>query len=199
MLQSPSARSPELRMFRHNPELSSFPSQMKAKSLEDLSSTFSSQHSIISGDTTDSFISTIVHPAFHPNLNPLEATKQMFRLPLVKTKYKQFSTESESSFMTELSSPSSNPPSSLSPTCETVDGREYYPYQSLRTPPTECPKSTNFQSVDVENATPWNISITSTPVTPQLETHSPISQAMMKHSIPQVLFTATYAVLICVQ
>ncbi|XP_050740271.1 uncharacterized protein LOC127010358 isoform X2 [Eriocheir sinensis] len=81
ILTSPSARSPELRMFRHNPELGSFPSQMKAKSLEDLSSSFSSHQSFISGSTTESFISTIVHPAFHPNMNPLEGAKHML-LPL---------------------------------------------------------------------------------------------------------------------
>lgn len=185
MLQSPSARSPELRMFRHNPELSSFPSQMKAKSLEDLSSSFSSQQSYISGDTTESFISTIVHPAFHPNINPLEGKKSML-LPLVKNKYKQLSVTSDTSSITELSSPISNLPS-ITPTCETVDGRECYPYQSFKTPPAECPKSVNIPSIDIENATPWNISITSTPATPQLEIHSPISQAMMKASIPQVL------------
>ncbi|XP_050740270.1 uncharacterized protein LOC127010358 isoform X1 [Eriocheir sinensis] len=183
ILTSPSARSPELRMFRHNPELGSFPSQMKAKSLEDLSSSFSSHQSFISGSTTESFISTIVHPAFHPNMNPLEGAKHML-LPLVKNKYKQLSVTSDSSSITELSSPVSNPPS-LTPTCETVDGRECYPYQSFETPPAECPKSVNIPSIDVENATPWDISITSTPANPQLEIHSPISQAMMRASIPQ--------------
>lgn len=179
MLQSPSARSPELRMFRHNPELS-FPSQMKAKSLEDLSSSFSSHCSIISSTTTDSFISTIVHPAFHPNLIPLGSTKQTFSLPQVNTKDKQATNNSGSSSVTEIASPLSNPPLSLTPTCETVDGREYYPYQPLKTPSAEC------SSVDKENAPPWNTSFTSTPATPLLEVHSPISQAMMKASIPQV-------------
>lgn len=190
MLQSPSARSPELRMFRHNPDLS-FPSQMKAKSLEDLSSSFNSHNSITSGTTTDSFISTIVHPAFHPNMNPLGGSKQIFSLPLLKTKDTQVTTTSNSSSVAELSFPLSNTPSSLTPSCETVDGRQHYPYQSLKTPPAECPKSVNCSSIDTESVPPWNSSITSTPATPQLEVHSPISQAMMKASIPQVLLILT--------
>lgn len=174
MLQSPSTRSPELRMFRHNPELS-FPSQMKAKSLEDLSSSFSSHLSV---STKESFMSTIVHPAFHPNLNPIGGTKQML-LPLVNTKDNQVTINPDTSPNTELISPVANPPL-LTPTHETIDGREYYPYQSLKTPSAEYPKSINLPSP------PWNTSISSAPATPQLEVHSPISQAMMKASIPQV-------------
>ncbi|XP_045125927.1 uncharacterized protein LOC123513115 isoform X1 [Portunus trituberculatus] len=188
LLTSPSSRSPELRMFHHNPELS-FPCRIKAKSLEDLSSSFSSHLSISSSTTTDSFISTIVHPAFHPNSSCLGATKQISGSSAKhKDNQVQMNTAYCSCSGNEPLSHFSTPSSCLNSTCETVDGGICSPYQSFKSPPAECPKTPNLSSVlDVgkESVPPWNASLTSTPVTPTLEVHSPISQAVMKASIPQ--------------
>uniref|UniRef100_A0A0N7ZD21 Rho-GAP domain-containing protein n=1 Tax=Scylla olivacea TaxID=85551 RepID=A0A0N7ZD21_SCYOL len=188
LLTSPSARSPELRMFRHNPELS-FPCRMKAKSLEDLSSSFNSHLFISSSTTTDSFISTIAHPAFHPNSSCLGGTKQTSG-PSAKHRdhQVQMNTAYCSCSINGPLSPFSTPASCLNSTCEIVDGGVCSPYQSFKTPPAECPKTPNLPPVldaSKESAPPWNASLASTPVTPTLEVHSPISQAVMKASIPQ--------------
>lgn len=190
-LQSPSARSPELRMFRHNPEYST-PSRLKAKSLEDLSSSFCSQFSI----TKSSCLSYITHPVLHPN-SALLKVAQKISTPTLEVEKASSLIPGVQNFNQDKFSPVV-PSFSLDSSCDTLESRVTNTSQSLASdntpqgiPRTPFTYSSNAEEESKENTPPWNTIKVSTPANPQLEVHSPISQAVLRASIPQVL-TITY-------
>ncbi|KAK3879078.1 hypothetical protein Pcinc_016332 [Petrolisthes cinctipes] len=187
LLSSPSTRSPELRMFRHNPEYST-PSRLKAKSLEDLSSSFCSQLSI----TKSSCLSYITHPILHPNYALLKGPQQKFFTTSLEVETTPSLIPCDQNFSKDTFSPVVPPSLSLDSSCDTLENRVVNSCQPLVSDniPKEIPNtpitfSSNAEEECKENTPPWNNIKVSTPTNPQLEVHSPISQAVLRASIPQ--------------
>ncbi|KAG7171046.1 Rho GTPase-activating protein 19-like 1, partial [Homarus americanus] len=190
-LSSPSTRSPELRMFRRNPELGT-PSKLKAKSLDDLSSTISAYLPTATSLVNHSILSSFVHTALHPLSHFSQVTRQP--LPSLDTKERCGSPSSDQGSYNEPVSPLPLPSFSLDSSCDTLEVTRETEYGEsiLSTTAEGFPQSTfNFASTTLEEAKesgpPWDKIVVSTPAGPQLEVHSPITQAMIRASIPQVL------------
>ncbi|XP_045612506.1 uncharacterized protein RhoGAP54D isoform X1 [Procambarus clarkii] len=189
LLSSPSARSPELRMYRRNTELGTR-SRLKAKSLDDLSCSDD-----LSSDTTSSpYSSSFIHTIFHTKCHFRQNGKHPFpiSLPSLGINACLGSSSSDQGSCTDPLSPL--PLLSFSPdsSCDTLEAlTEVNSSQSVLSTRTEkFPQSAfNFASTALEevkeNALPWDSMLASTPAGSQLQVHSPISQAMIRASIPQ--------------
>lgn len=182
-------------MFRRNPELST-PIRLKAKSLDDLSSSISNNHPTATSSTDHSLLSFIGHPAFYPDFHLHEGPKQTFpiTIPSFDKKECHSSTSSDQGSSKDPLSPLPLPSLSLDSSCdalevtgETDSGQFIHEITVERF----SQSAVNFRSAALEdtkeNAPPWDNMLASTPAGPQLEVHSPISQAMISASIPQVL------------
>ncbi|XP_071523281.1 uncharacterized protein RhoGAP54D isoform X2 [Panulirus ornatus] len=194
LLCSPSTRTPELRMFRRNPELGT-PIRLKAKSLDDLSSSLDNYHpTVTSSATNHSLLSITSYPAFHPDFHHHQEPKQTFPITIPSSDWRK-SRNSASSDQSSRKDPVSPLPLqslSLDSSCDTLEViRETVSGQSIHEITDErfSQSTASFPSAALEdtkeNAPPWDNMLASTPAGPQLEIHSPISQAMISASIPQ--------------
>ncbi|XP_042218360.1 uncharacterized protein LOC121863683 [Homarus americanus] len=176
-------------MFRRNPELGT-PSKLKAKSLDDLSSTISAYLPTATSLVNHSILSSFVHTALHPLSHFSQVTRQP--LPSLDTKERCGSPSSDQGSYNEPVSPLPLPSFSLDSSCDTLEVTRETEYGEsiLSTTAEGFPQSTfNFASTTLEEAKesgpPWDKIVVSTPAGPQLEVHSPITQAMIRASIPQ--------------
>lgn len=187
-------------MFRRNPEVGT-PGRLKAKSLDDLSSSVGGNLSVTLSNPP-SLLSSFVHPAYHPpNTNLTSRGKRQPTLSLTLSDADHCSVSSSDQDSPEY--PQYLPSFSLDSSCDTLDGtRETLSNQSIRN---TIPKDSSHSSTHYtfpssttlietkENAPPlvWDNMVASTPSTAHPDVHSPISQAMIRASIPQVLMPAT--------
>lgn len=180
-------------MFRRNPELGT-PRRLKAKSLDDLSSSISSSLPL-APPSPSCPISTITHPAYHP-ANAKPASQCTRRQPPLSLTLSDTCHSSTSSLDQDSPlSPTPLPSFSLNSTfdnnlfTQSVLNTPTEGFESLSTSHYTFPSScSTVLAHSKENAPPptlWDSMVASTP-TSHPEVHSPISQAMIRASIPQV-------------
>nr|XP_053651858.1 uncharacterized protein LOC128701897 isoform X2 [Cherax quadricarinatus]XP_053651862.1 uncharacterized protein LOC128701897 isoform X2 [Cherax quadricarinatus] len=192
VLSSPSTRSPELRMFRRNHEFGT-PSRLKAKSLDDLSS-HRSHPPTDSSCSTNSMLSSFVQTALHAKSHFSQRAKQPLPFSTLSLTTREYLGSSSSDQSSCIDPMSPLPLLSFSPdtSCNTREAvRESICSHSVFSNKVEgfSQSAFNFAPTTLEDVTentlPWDSMLAFTPAGPQLKVHSPISQAMIRASIPQ--------------